>query len=135
MKLPQSLASSRSLEIRIKKSVFANGDIVAYAPKNDFSLIEPVIPKSYIQYLQDELGPSFITYGQDFPNNWRCVCGFINDKASSNCSFCQRASNFVLEQLNKDTIENHIQANNKPISAEEKLKKDSTYKASQPGVK
>lgn len=110
--LDPDLNLARSLEIRIKKAVFSNGDLVDYDPEDEFTMIEPALSNDYIRELRDALGPNFITYGESFSNHWRCICGFVNQDGFDNCKFCNREARLVLSQYSQASIRDQFQNKN-----------------------
>lgn len=96
--------NARSVIISIQSLVFKDGIKKEYSNTNAKAYKLPVIPYDKLEKIHKILGPEIITYGENLIGEWRCVCGATNDKSETQCQFCERNKNFVLNNLTEPLI-------------------------------
>lgn len=114
------------VEIRIEKLIFQNTGEITIEREGEISVLEPLLDEEYRNKLTNSLGKDMVTYSQDLLDKWRCVCGYINLKSEEECNFCERSQSFVLEELNKNKIDQRI--NIKPQEVKKTEKKENEIK-------
>lgn len=104
--LDERFYEARAIEIYISKYT-CDGKTYTSSEKNQ-ELNLPVIPEKKRAQIKETLGDGIKTYGENQIDFWRCACGFINEKESTECSFCGRNKSFVLNNLTEPLINSKI---------------------------
>ena len=104
--LDERFYEARAIDIYISKYT-ANGKTYTLGEKKE-EMNLPVIPEKKRAQIKETLGDGIKTYGENQIDFWRCACGFINEKESSECCFCGRNKNFVLNSLTEPLINSKI---------------------------
>lgn len=101
--LDERFKAARAIEIRIVEFESDSGKKVLNKDTEDLYTLA-VIPERKQRKIENTLSPEIKTYGENYVNSWRCVCGSINDKKDEECNFCKRNKNFVLSNLTEALI-------------------------------
>lgn len=104
--LDERFYKARAIDIYISKYTCDGKTITCSEKKYDMSL--PVIPEKKRAQIKETLGEGIKTYGENQIDFWRCACGYINEKDSSECDFCGRNKSFVLNNLTEPLINSKI---------------------------
>lgn len=102
--LDEVLNNARIVEIFIESASFADDTIVKYNPSNGVLYTLPVFTQEKKEKIQTIFGKEIITYGENFVDSWRCVCGAINSKETEECRNCKRNKHFVLNNLTEPLL-------------------------------
>lgn len=104
--LDERFYDARAIDIYISKYTCDGKTITCSDKKHEMNL--PVIPEKKRAQIKETLGDGIKTYGENRIDFWRCVCGFINEHEKSECDFCGRNKNFVLNNLTEPLINSKI---------------------------
>jgi hypothetical protein len=102
IKIDKKYKKARFFSIKITEIYLEDSKNIVYANKYKFLL--PIIPESKRKKLKEAFGEQFISYGENTPNGWRCVCGAFNPKDQYECKNCSRNKDFVLSNLTEPLI-------------------------------
>ncbi len=81
-----------------------SSSVAAKSPNFNFSSQALDIEES--TYLRGKVGPKAHSFSELIQDNWRCVCGFVNDKETSSCNYCNRNRDFVLSNMSRESYLN-----------------------------
>lgn len=95
---------AREVEIRIKKYIFEDGKSKNLEKEKQSLYALPLIPTEVHEDLMKFFKGEIYTYGDNFVDSWRCVCGCVNDKDNEECCFCNRNKYLVLSTLTEQMI-------------------------------
>ncbi len=101
--IDQRFEDARAIIIRISSVSLENSKIHTYNDE-EYPFTLPVISENKSKRLKDAFGPEIITYAENTPKGWRCVCGTFNAKELSECQNCKRNKDFVLSNLTESLI-------------------------------
>ncbi|MDO5301351.1 MAG: hypothetical protein Q4E76_02490 [Tissierellia bacterium] len=101
--LDERHGTARSVQVRISEIHFADGSRKYMDLKKEHLYKLPIVPDEKREKMQTLYGSDVMTYGENFPRSWRCVCGFINGDVDT-CSYCSRNREFVTKTLNERAI-------------------------------
>ncbi|WP_164845504.1 SH3 domain-containing protein [Anaerosphaera multitolerans] len=102
--IDERFKEARGIDIRIKELYYSDSDSLILNTKDEKQFTLPLISETKSEKMKTLFGPEIISYGENFMNGWRCVCGFFNKKENEECSFCGRNKNFVLNNLTEPLI-------------------------------
>lgn len=95
---------AREVEIRIKKYILEDGKVKNLEMEKQSLYALPLITTEVHEDLMKFFKGEIYTYGDNFVDSWRCVCGCVNDKDDEECSFCNRNKYLVLSTLTEQMI-------------------------------
>lgn len=95
---------AREVEIRIKKYIWEDGKVKNLEMEKQSLYALPLITTEVHEDLMKFFKGEIYTYGDNFVDSWRCVCGCVNDKDDEECSFCNRNKYLVLSTLTEQMI-------------------------------
>lgn len=95
---------AREVEIKIKKYIWEDGKTKNFEREKQSLYALPLITTEVHENLMKFFKGKIYTYGDNFVDSWRCVCGCVNDKDSEQCSFCDRNKYLVLSTLTEQMI-------------------------------
>lgn len=95
---------AREVEIRIKKYIWEDGKVKNLEMEKQSLYALPLITTEVHEDLMKFFKGEIYTYGDNFVDSWRCVCGCVNDKDYEECSFCNRNKYLVLSTLTEQMI-------------------------------
>ena len=95
---------AREVEIRIKKYIWEVGKVKNLEMEKQSLYALPLITTEVHEDLMKFFKGEIYTYGDNFVDSWRCVCGCVNDKDDEECSFCNRNKYLVLSTLTEQMI-------------------------------
>ena len=95
---------AREVEIRIKKYILEDGKVKNLEMEKQSLYALPLITTEVHEDLMKFFKGEIYTYGDNFVDSWRCVCGCVNDKNDEECSFCNRNKYLVLSTLTEQMI-------------------------------
>ncbi|MBU5668311.1 SH3 domain-containing protein [Peptoniphilus sp. MSJ-1] len=104
--LDERFENARAIELYISK--YTSGSKTVTLTDKPYSISLPVIPERKHDKIKETLGDEIKTYGENQINFWRCVCGNINNSDVTECHFCGRNKNFVLNNLTEPLINSKI---------------------------
>ncbi|CDZ74263.1 hypothetical protein ING2D1G_0062 [Peptoniphilus sp. ING2-D1G] len=103
IEIDQKFEDAKSLTIRISTVFLENSRMHTYN-EVEYPFVLPVISENKSKRLKATFGSELITYAENTPNGWRCVCGVYNPKDLFECRNCKRNKDFVLSNLTESLI-------------------------------
>ncbi|WP_138160413.1 SH3 domain-containing protein [Peptoniphilus catoniae] len=97
IKVEQRFSDAKGISIRLSDLYFENSKIDNLLEEYPFTL--PIIIEIKRKKILEVFGPEIISYGENTPKLWRCVCGAFNSKEDYECQNCLRNKEFILSTL------------------------------------
>ncbi|MDO5041324.1 MAG: hypothetical protein Q4D95_04460 [Peptoniphilus sp.] len=101
--IDQRFEDARAIIIRISSISLENSKVHTYNDE-EYPFTLPVISENKAKRLKDAFGPEIVTFAENTPKGWKCVCGAFNAKELSECRNCKRNKDFVLSNLTESLI-------------------------------
>ena len=102
--LEDKFNEARGIDIRIENIHLQTGKTINFQKDEQKPYPLALISEDKKNKIKKALGPEIITYGENFIDAYRCVCGIINPKEQEECKNCKRNKNFILNNLTEPLI-------------------------------